>query len=62
MVTPIHELRAVVARHPTQRAAAKALRISPTLLTDLLKRRRAISAKLLRRLGLHKHVFYTKMA
>lgn len=62
MVNPIQELRAVLAQHPTQKAAAKALRISPSLLTDILKRRRAIAGPLLRRLGLRKHITYTKVA
>ena len=61
MENPIQTLRAVLAQHPTQKAAAKALRISPSLLTDILKRRRAISGPLLRRLGLQRHVTYSKV-
>jgi plasmid maintenance system antidote protein VapI len=51
-INPLERLEAFVAEHATQRAAAKALRISAPYLTDLLKGRREFSAPILKRLGL----------
>lgn len=51
-INPYHVLRGFVRQHPTQKAAAKALGISPPYLHDLLHKRRAISTRLLGKLGL----------
>ena len=59
-VNPLAELRGVLARYPTQKAAAAALHISQSLLTDILKRRRGIAGPLLGRLGLVKHVRFER--
>lgn len=45
-------LRIFVGQHPTQKAAAKALRITPQYLHDLLYGRRAINDGMLSKLGL----------
>jgi len=50
--SPEATLRAFVARHETQREAAKALRISSPYLHDLLHGRRNFSATILAKLGL----------
>ena len=47
-------LEAFVARYPTQKAAAEALQMSQAYLTDLLRRKRGLSASVLARLGLVK--------
>ena len=49
---PLTELRAFVARYPTQAAAAAALAISQSYLSDLLAGRRHISDAMLNKLGL----------
>ena len=53
---PLIELKAFVARYPTQQAAAAALEISPPMLVDLLRSRRSFSARVLARLGLERVV------
>lgn len=58
--SPEATLKAFVARYPTQRAAAEALGINPSYLTDLLYGRRQFSARILERLGLQRIV--TKIA
>jgi transcriptional regulator with XRE-family HTH domain len=55
-MNPQRVLRAHVARYETQRACARALRISPSYLCDLLRGRRPYSARILRRLGLKRIV------
>lgn len=61
-VNPLTELRAVVGKYQTQKQAADALRISPSLLTDILKRRRGFSDTLLRRLGLVRRISFERRA
>lgn len=61
-VNPLTELRAVVDKYPTQKQAAASLRISPSLLTDILKRRRGFSDALLRRLGLVRRITFERRA
>ncbi len=51
-VDPLERLREYVTRHGTQRAAAAALHVSDSYLSDLLNRRRPFSAIVLERLGL----------
>jgi plasmid maintenance system antidote protein VapI len=55
-INPAIALRERVAQYPTQKAAAAALKISPSLLTDILKHRRSFSDALLRRLGLTRRI------
>ena len=49
---PITELKAFVARYPTQQAAAQAIGISPPMMVDLLRGRRTFSERVLGQLGL----------
>lgn len=49
-------LQAVREKYPTQRAAAKALGITPSYLHDLLHGRRTFSAAVLAKLGLRRTV------
>ncbi len=51
-VNPIEILKATVAIHRTQREAAQQLRISTSMLNDLLRGRRPFSVAMLRKLGL----------
>lgn len=51
-VDPIAVLRQFVSTHPSQLAAAAALGISPTYLSDMLNKRRDVSARVLAKLGL----------
>ena len=52
----------MVGKYQTQKQAADALRISPSLLTDILKRRRGFSDTLLRRLGLVRRISFERRA
>lgn len=60
--TPIQALRAVVAAHQTQQAAARSLRISNTQLSELLRGKRSFSDALLKRLGLERVIVARKSA
>jgi hypothetical protein len=51
-VNPADVLRKIVAKYPTQRAAAKSLGISEVYLCDLLRGRRPFSTRVLKTLGL----------
>lgn len=51
---PFHRLTLFVLDHPSQRVAAKALGISAPYLSDLLHKRRAVSDRLLLKLGLRR--------
>ena len=53
---PSEVLAAFVARYPTQQAAAEALDIVPSHLTDLLRNRRTFSDAMLGKLGLKRAV------
>ncbi len=53
-VNPLGRLQALVKQYPTQWAAAEALGIKPSYLSDLLHGRRDISDKMLDRLGLQR--------
>ncbi len=55
-VNPAERLEAFVAKYPTQRAAAEALKISGPYLSDLLRGRREISDAILSSLGLDRIV------
>ncbi len=55
-VQPITVLRVFVANYPTQIAAAAALGIKPSYLTDLLYGRRLFSANILKKLGLKRMI------
>lgn len=55
-INPRAALKAFVQRYPTQSAGAKALGISAPYLVDLLRGRRALSPRLLKRLGLRRVV------
>ena len=56
MATPETVLRAFVAKYDTQVDAAKALHLSQSYLTDLLRGRRAFSDTVLAKLGLKRIV------
>ena len=55
-IEPLTTLKAFVARYPTQSAAAGALGIRPSYLSDLLLNRRTFSPMILNRLGLRRAV------
>jgi DNA-binding transcriptional regulator YdaS (Cro superfamily) len=55
-IDPKAWLRALVGRHGTQKAAAKALGVSPAYLSDMLMGRRDISERILAKLGLRRAV------
>lgn len=53
---PLAELKRIVATHETQAAAADALEISESYLSDLLAARRDFSDKMLEKLGLRRAI------
>ena len=55
-IDPKAWLRALVGQHGTQKAAAKALGVSPAYLGDMLMGRRDISERILAKLGLRRAV------
>jgi transcriptional regulator with XRE-family HTH domain len=55
-IDPLDRLRAFVAKHETQAAAAEALGVSGPYLSDILNRRRDFSDQILKRLGLRRIV------
>lgn len=56
MKDPQAELKQFVSKHSTQQAAAQALGIAPSHLTDLLRGRRTFSEAMLAKLGLRRAV------
>lgn len=59
-IEPLEALRAFVAKHPTQQAAAEALGVSPVYVSDLLNERRDFSDNMLAKLGLRRTVVEVK--
>ncbi len=53
---PLKKLRAVVAKYPSQKAAAEALRVPQSYLSDVLHERRPFSAHLLTAIGLRRAI------
>lgn len=60
VVEPIEVLARFVAKYDRRQDAAKALGVSGPFLTDMLKGGRAVSPKVLERLGLRRAVVKTK--
>ena len=60
-IEPVEVLRAFVAEHGTQTAAAQALGISEPYLSDMLKGNRAVAESTLTKLGLQKLVTIVKV-
>lgn len=58
-IDPIDTLRALVARHGSQRAAAKHLALCESTFSAMVRGRRDIPASVIGRLGLEKKLVYT---
>lgn len=55
-IDALERLRKFIDKHGTQKAAAKALDITPAYLSDLINVRRDLSVKMLAKLGLRRTV------
>lgn len=59
-IDPIKRLKDWVAAYPTMTAAAQAMGISPQYLSDVLKRRRTCSPRVLKKIGLQRVIVETR--